>query len=551
MNLFSKTKKFLFLSGCSAQKILLAAVLALAFFLRTYQITKVPPHLNRDEASMAYNAYSILKTGRDEYGNLFPISIKSFGDYKLPVATYILIPFIAVFGLQDWVVRLPAALAGTATVFIIFLLSKRVFSKNKNPWLPLIIALLLALNPWHFYFSRALYEVGFELLFLSLACLFFIDAMEKKQSLLKATLFFALSLLTYHGAHIFTPLFFFSLIYFYRKKLIYLKNFKWSLVLFILVFSLTFGENLLHGYKARVGSQTLLDSPYLRYTLVERRINEHENQKSWQAHFFHNYFLTLPYHLSRNYLLSFSPDFLFFKGGSVAGQNLEDFGNFFLAEGVLIILGAYFLIKKRSKYRHLVFLWIFITPLVSVFTTEVPHSPRNFTLVVPFIVLAGFGLYHLLKKKGLLIKISLILLTLAYTHSLLIYLESYFYHLPLYKARYWDYGYKQVVSITNQHPEVQKIVMDNPEDFPYIYFLVYNSYPPKKFQDQVEYYSSENKHLAGAKKFDKYYFETVSLDNLEKNTLYFFKNQQPPYEVKEKGQITMPRGEVFLNWFIL
>lgn len=537
-----------------SKKTILLIIISLAFFLRIYQITKVPPHLNRDEASLAYNAYSILKTGRDEYGNLLPLSIKSFGDYKLPIATYLLIPFIAVFGLHDWVVRLPAILAGTATVFLIYLLAKKIFTSKKNSFLPLISAFLLALNPYHFYFSRVLYESIFEILFLVIAVILFIKALNREKNLLYflySAVFFSLSLFTYHGAHIFTPLFFLSLLYVYRKKVVKLPKFKWALVLFILCFCLAFGENLIHGYKARAGSQTIFGSDNLRYTLAERRRGEHQDQNSLKARIFHNLWFASPYHLSRNYLLSFSPDFLFFKGGVTPGQNLEDFGNFLVAEGFLIALGLYFLIKEKHKHKKIVLLWIFLTPLVSIFTTEVPHSPRNFTLVIPFILLAGLGLYKLLNLKNLLARIVLIIVFIAYFHNLAIYLESYFYHLPLYRARYWDYGYKQVVAAAQQYPEVNKIAVNNPKDFGYIYFLFYNSYPPDKYQEEAEYYASDGKGLAGVKNFDKYYFEEIDPEKLEKNTFYVFKNQAMPPNTKSRGHINFPNGKTALTWFIL
>jgi 4-amino-4-deoxy-L-arabinose transferase-like glycosyltransferase len=532
-------------------KIILLFIIILAFLSRFYQIANVPPHLNRDEASMAYNAYSLLKTAKDEYGSFLPISIKSFGDYKLPVATYLLIPFIAVFGLDDWVIRLPAVLAGTATVFFIYLLAKTVFPGKKTSLLPIITAFLLVFNPYHFYFSRALYEVVIELLFLVIAVIYFIKALNQEKNLLYSTIFFSLSLFTYHGAHIFTPIFFSSLLYIYRKKVVKLPGFKWALVLFVLCFSLAFGENLVHGYKARAGDQTIFNSINLRYSLVERRRGEHQNQNSLQAKAFHNLWSAFPYFLSRNYLLSFSPDFLFFNGGVTPGQNLEDFGNFLLAEGFLIAVGLYYLIKQKHKYKKIIFVWIFITPLVSIFTTEVPHSPRNFTLVAPLILLAGLGLWNFMKLKNLLAKIVLIIVFIAYFHNLSMYLESYFYHLPLYRARYWDYGYKQLVKVSQQYPEANRIVVNNPKDFSYIYFLFYNNYPPSDFQKQAEYYDTDGKGLAGVKSFDKYYFRDIDKDNLEKNIFYVFKDQFIPADARSSGHINFPSGEIALTWFIL
>ena len=65
-----------------------------------------PPALNADEVTNAYDAYSILKTGKDQYGNFMPLRFKSFGDYKLPLLTYLAIPFIKIFGLTETGIRM-------------------------------------------------------------------------------------------------------------------------------------------------------------------------------------------------------------------------------------------------------------------------------------------------------------------------------------------------------------------------------------------------------------------------------------------------------------
>ena len=46
----------------------LLAIIILAFILRFYKLGQIPPSLDWDETAHGYNAYSILKTARDEYG---------------------------------------------------------------------------------------------------------------------------------------------------------------------------------------------------------------------------------------------------------------------------------------------------------------------------------------------------------------------------------------------------------------------------------------------------------------------------------------------------
>ena len=106
---------------------LVVLVTILAFVLRFYGVTQNPPSLNWDEASISYNAYSILNTGRDEWGKLLPVHFKSYGEYKLPAQVYASIPGIAIFGLNEFGVRITPVIYGTLTVLLLFLLAKELF----------------------------------------------------------------------------------------------------------------------------------------------------------------------------------------------------------------------------------------------------------------------------------------------------------------------------------------------------------------------------------------------------------------------------------------
>ena len=104
------------------KKIALIFIFALALFLRIYKLGSCPVGFLWDEAALGYNGYSILKTGRDEYGKFLPIIFKSFGDYKPGLYVYLTVPSIAIFGLTEFSTRLPAAIFGSLTVLLIYFL---------------------------------------------------------------------------------------------------------------------------------------------------------------------------------------------------------------------------------------------------------------------------------------------------------------------------------------------------------------------------------------------------------------------------------------------
>src|SRR6476660_3603439 len=90
--------------------ILLLTILLIAATLRLVACNISPPGLQVDEASNAWNAWCLLKTGYDEHGKTLPIFYtKAFGDYRPPLFLYLLVPFQAIGGLNVCTTRMPSA----------------------------------------------------------------------------------------------------------------------------------------------------------------------------------------------------------------------------------------------------------------------------------------------------------------------------------------------------------------------------------------------------------------------------------------------------------
>jgi len=67
---------------------ILGFIILLGIITRFYKLGEAPAGLYLDEAGQGYSAYSILKTGKDEFGKPFPIVFRSFVDFKTPVYIY-------------------------------------------------------------------------------------------------------------------------------------------------------------------------------------------------------------------------------------------------------------------------------------------------------------------------------------------------------------------------------------------------------------------------------------------------------------------------------
>jgi 4-amino-4-deoxy-L-arabinose transferase-like glycosyltransferase len=123
----------------------------LAAILRLARLTHSPPGLNQDEAINAWNAFCLLKTGRDMVGVHWPIFYAhSIGDNRTTLLLYWLIPFQALGGLSVVSMRAAAAVSGILCVPLIFQVGTRLFGRLAG----VVAAALLVVNPWHFSSTR-------------------------------------------------------------------------------------------------------------------------------------------------------------------------------------------------------------------------------------------------------------------------------------------------------------------------------------------------------------------------------------------------------------
>ena len=195
--------------------LLVVLILILAFALRVIALGDFPAGFTADEAVQGYTAYSILKTGRDEWGEFLPLNPRSFGDFKPPLYTYLTIPSVAIFGLSEFSVRLPSAILGVFAILAAYLLAKELFKKEK---LALLAALFLAISPWHLGFSRSAVEANLTAFFFPLGLYFYLKGLKNSKHFLFAALFWGLNLYTYHSARFFTLVFAFFIIWRDRRK---------------------------------------------------------------------------------------------------------------------------------------------------------------------------------------------------------------------------------------------------------------------------------------------------------------------------------------------
>ena len=468
------------------QKIIVLTVLvfAAALVFRFWRISEIPKSLSMDEIAVGWNAYSILKTGKDEFGVRLPLYFRSIGDYKTPVVIYLVSPSIALFGLTEFAVRFPAAIlgAGTAIVFIFLLRELGISWKGSFAG-----GAFMAVNPWHVYLSRTSFDGIIALFFVILATYVFVRAARVKSVFLMTLSFitFALSVWSYHAERVFVPaLVLFLIIYFKPKKLL-------IPILAALMFAVPFVYATVSG-------------PGIMARAADLWIGKEAG-------------LTWP----NQYLNYFDLSLWFFKGLNLTLPGYPDLGFLYAVDLPVFILGIYAVVKSKSKaVKALALFWLFAGALPGSLTRGGINPGRTIIWLPFFGILMANGLEFLLeKRKKVLTGLYLLFLIWNIGYFADVYANNFSKHY----ADLWHYGYKEVALYAcENHSKYKKIIVTDKygiewpqiKTIPYLYVLFYCKWDPAIYlsdrnlfniefrQPQWRIDSEENNYLLVGSRWD-------------------------------------------------
>jgi len=475
---------------------ILIFILLVAGILRLWKLGSIPPGLTQDEAALGYNAYSIIKTGRDEYGKFLPVIFKSFGDYKPGLYVYLDVPFVAVLGLNEVSTRLPSALAGVLSVYLLYLICNKLFVKKFGSWnleFGICAAFVAAVNPWLIFFSRGAWEANVSLTLTLAGIYFFLKSRHTTYYILHSIFFFALTLLTYQGAKLSTAIVVVILTIIYWKEIFrFNKKFLFGGIGLGIIISAPIVISLFTGQIGRLDVFSIFSYP--RPTdYIQTFLNEgSEKIGSFDYFLFHSETLNFARGILGRYFNHFSAKFLFFEGDYQNPQHSAPYqGMLLLGDILLLPLGLIALARSKTLNRKsvvFVFLWLIFSPLPAVLSRDQVQSVRALNMSVPLIIIASFGLVELagfLNRKlngKLMALVVLILYILPFNY----FADAYYIHVPAHNSQYWNYGYKKVVEeITPIEKDYKNIIVEQSFAQPYIYFLYYQKYDPTNYQKQA------------------------------------------------------------------
>jgi hypothetical protein len=540
---------------------LFCVILGITSILRITNIADNPPSLSWDEVGIGYNAYSILKTGHDEHGKFLPIdTFVSYGDYKPPLAIYLTVPSIFVFGLNEFGVRFPSALAGIIAVALMFFVTKELLTSVSTkdtsfPFMPFLAMLLFASSPWHVNLSRAGWEANIGLTLLLTGVYLALRARRDPRLICLIPIPFVLSVYTFNSTRYVAPLLAAGLLFYgwneYKKHIVlglmacaigaalmlpivpHLLS-KEARLRFTEVNIFT-DQSVVITSNARVVAST---NPVTRF-FSNRRVGY---TMSFVKHFFD--------HLDASYL--------FMYGDGNPKFSTRSVGELYMFEAPFIVIGLIALLAGFRSVGLLMLYWLIVSLIPASVARETPHALRTINSLPVWELFSAFGIYTTLvgiwtwsrsihakspsvRAAGAYVfACAVIVIGSIYLVSVVKYVYNYHVHYAKEYAGEWQYGYKQALAaIPHFDTGKEPIFISEKIGRAYMYMLFYTQYDPTRFRNEKKSYFDDAGfyHVTG---FGRYVFGTVP-EKLPQGSLVILPPEQRP-GVTPLETIVMPNG---------
>jgi len=496
----------------------------------------IPTSLTIDEVGNGYNAFSILKTGRDEWGIKLPPYFRSTGDYDAPVMIYLMVPSVWAFGLSEFSVRFSQALLSLLITPIIFLISRKYLFRNKSVYLSFAATFFYATSQWNIFFSRSGFEAIVALFFVMLNIYFLFRSVEKKSpiSFYLALIFAYLSTISYSANKVFVPLI---------NLLFIVLN--WKIVLEILrveiksksrrpiyfsilciILAIFFIKFYLLG-PGTVRAKMVFFTGDFDY---RRALMEPLGKFGLSI-------LGLPvlvFFWIKRFLEYFSLNFYIINGLGLTLPGHPGSGVLNLALFPLYIVGlvSLFVPNKNNYLRKMkLFLigWLIVGILPATIANNAQHALRSINASIAVILISTLGLSivfdFLIKKSKAIAFIFLGAFILFFSFDFVRFIDYYTIHYPYELSETRGYGWKEMAIFANKvHQQYDNVYVDprfgsegrTNYGVPYSYFQFYSQYDPHTYQT----FPGREKFISD---FENYHFLEIDFNQMGEikgNNLY-------------------------------
>jgi len=466
-------------------------IISIAFLLRVIWLDRFPSGFDMDEVQVGYNAYSILKTLRDENGNFLPLHTSFYDESRPMLSMYLTVPWIALFGLNVFAVRFANALLGAGAVFLTYLLAKKLFADEK---LALVSSGLCAISPWHVILSRSSADGGLGLVTLLFSAVLFITWIKTgKIGWLIATYFaWVLTYFSYIGA----------------RPFIYIHAFFW--IAFLVIKRQKTQAAVLAGIIALFSAfpvwVTIRSGEALsRYrqignitpqsAAVRLQIPFLEDASAKQplvfTRLFHNKVENSLREIFSQYFQYINLNFLFATGGYPIRYRISEQPLQYWFEIPFFLLGIFALVRRLRLSSAYALFWFLVGAVPAALTTEdAPNLQRSVFMLPGFQIITAAGLLFAYKKLNMFKKrwvpVILTLIFMGGSWEIGRFIHQFTVHQPLHQPWHRNVQFQEIVSYVNQvQKDYEKILISKSGTEPYLYFLFFSKTDPELAQKLI------------------------------------------------------------------
>ncbi len=468
----------------------LIIVTLIAGALRLPALAKYPVGFHIDEASLGYNGYSMLKTGKDEHGNRLPLYIDMFGDNRPTGYHYLTIVPIAIFGVNEFATRFPGAIFGLLSVIPMFYLAL-IISKDKRT--AFVASALMAISPWHIVSSRASAESIVALFFILLGATLLIVSIRSASvlPLTVGSLCLTLSFFFYHTPRMFVPILFAGVAaLFWKQRHNYPVTFRFVAIMCGLIITCTSCLLIfvIQGGTGRFGQVSIFGSPATTLILEEQlREDGFRQTNPLLSRILHNKPINYSLTFLSNYFEYFTGEFLFLKGGRPLWYKVPNMGLLYLVELPCIVVGLLFLFAQRDAFSKVPLMWVCIAPLAASMTTDdIPNVQRVMVMFPMCELIAGYGIIRIISSSAAHRKnIIIACLTMAFVFNGIYFFHQYLVHGSSHETIYRFNGFKEMVqAVAREYDAYDKIIMTKTSGGIYPHVLFFTKYNPATYQQE-------------------------------------------------------------------
>lgn len=498
--------------GALAWGILLTGFVA----IRLIGLDAIPAGINQDEAMGAVDALALSMYGTDRFGTFMPAHFTAWGYGQMSVLlSYLMVPFIKLFGFSTFTVRLPMLLISLAGAAAVYFWVRDTFGSEAA----FITFVFLMINPWHFMQGRwsldcnafpHMFIIGFSLLSRGL---------EKAKYLYISMVFFALCMYSYGVSFYMVPIFLLAAcICLMITKKVTVRQVLISVLIYFGISFPIYGTMLINFMKWETVKLPFVTMPYFENSI-----------RSNDILFFSE---NIPAQLESNIRVFLRT--AYFQTPDLIWNAIDDFGTVYKCSLPLLIIGigvaVYTAVKgqdesKKVLCRLLVIYWACCN--VTGCCINSVNVNRINIIFYSHIIFAGMGIYYILKRWKLTAGIVLGIFMLQG----ILFFNRYFTVWADQMEKHFYSDFMEAVEFAGQQEcDYYYITPDTQYDGAVMVSEILTQYALKM---DAKYYQGETNVFFGREisYADRFHFENLPFDRLNNwdHTVYVIKSENIRY----------------------